>query len=243
MRSFEGKAVLVTGANSGIGEAAVAQLSREGAIVFGLVRRSDALESSKASHPDVRWLLGDVTKPDDARAAMRTILDQVGRLDVLVNNAGIFVYDALEEISEQSVRNHFEINVLGLIFMTQAALPALTASRGSIINISSAAGHKPVPGNSIYGATKAAVESLTTSWALELAPKGIRVNAVSPGPTQSAGFDKMTPRDREEATATLPLGRKASADEVARWIVAVADPSSTWMTGENLRIDGGMSLV
>ncbi|NVB85616.1 MAG: SDR family oxidoreductase [Kofleriaceae bacterium] len=243
MRSFQDKAVLVTGASSGIGEAAVAQLRHAGATVFGLVRRTDALEASKASHPDVRWLLGDVTRPDDCSAAMQVVLDQVGRLDVLVNNAGIFVYGSLENISEQSIRNHFETNVLGLIFMTQAALPALTASRGSIINVSSAAGHKAVPGNSIYGATKAAVESLTTSWALELAPKGIRVNAVSPGPTESAGFAKMTARDREETVAQVPLGRKASADEVAHWIVAIADPGSTWMTGENLRIDGGMSLI
>jgi NAD(P)-dependent dehydrogenase (short-subunit alcohol dehydrogenase family) len=192
MRSFQDKAVLVTGASSGIGEAAVVELARAGATVFGLVRRIDALEAAKAKHPDVRWLLGDVTRPDDCRAVMQSILLQVGRLDVLVNNAGIFVYSALDDISEHSIRNHFEVNVFGLIFMTQAALPALTASRGSIINISSAAGHKAAPGNSIYASTKAAVESLTSSWALELAPRGIRVNAVSPGPTESAGFDKMS---------------------------------------------------
>lgn len=197
----------------------------------------------------VRWLLGDVAKPDDARAAMRSVLDQAGRLDVLINNAGVFEFVPLEASSEALIRSEFEVNVFGLTYMTQAALPALVASKGAILNISSAAGHRPVPGGSVYAASKAAVESLTLSWALELAPKGVRVNGLAPGPTETPGFDKLpipsqaVPQVKAQFTAQVPLGRMASPDEVAHWIVAMADPGVTWMTGEILRIDGGMSLT
>jgi NAD(P)-dependent dehydrogenase (short-subunit alcohol dehydrogenase family) len=249
MKSFEGKSILVTGANSGIGEAAVAQLAAAGAHVFGVARRKEALESAKTKHPKVRWLLADVAKPEQGRAVVKTIVDQVGRLDVLVNNAAVFEIGPVEGSSEQMIRNQFDINVFGAVFMTQAALSALIATKGSIINIGSAAGHKPAPGAAIYAATKAAIESLTRSWALELAPKGIRVNAICPGPTETQVFGKlpipaeMIPQVKAQFVAQVPLGRIATPDEVAKWIAHVADPSVTWMTGEILAIDGGMSLT
>jgi NAD(P)-dependent dehydrogenase (short-subunit alcohol dehydrogenase family) len=248
MQSFQGKVVLVSGASSGIGEAAVAKLAAAGATVFGLARRA-SVEAARARNPKVRWLIGDVGKPGDNAAAVRTVLADAGRLDALVNNAAIFEIGPIEASSEPLIRSQFETNVLGLTFLTQAALPALIESKGSILNLSSAAGHKPVPGAAIYGATKAAVESLTRSWALELAPKGVRVNALCPGPTETPVFGKlpipaeMVPHVKAQFTAQVPLGRMASTDEVAHWIVAMIDPAVTWMTGAILSIDGGMSLT
>jgi NAD(P)-dependent dehydrogenase (short-subunit alcohol dehydrogenase family) len=248
MKSFEGKAVLVTGANSGIGEAAAVAFAQAGAHTFGLARRRDALETARTKHPEIRWLLADVAKPAEVKAAIASAVDEVGRLDALINNAGIFEFAPLEGSSEEMIRRQFDINVFGLTFASQAALPALLASKGSIVNIGSSAGHTAVANGSFYAATKAAVESLTRSWALELAPRGVRVNCIAPGPTETAGFQKMPAPDsgpdlQTRFAAMVPLGRVASSAEIARWIVAIADPSATWVTGAVLPIDGGMSLT
>jgi NAD(P)-dependent dehydrogenase (short-subunit alcohol dehydrogenase family) len=247
--SFAGKVVLVTGANSGIGETAAALFAEAGATVIGTARRKEALEASRARHPKVKWVLVDVTDPVAVKDAVEGVVRTEGRLDVLVNNAATFTFAPLEQSGEAMIRAQFEANVYGTIFVTQAALPALKESKGSILNIGSAAGHKPVPGGSIYGATKAAIESLTRSWALELAPLGIRVNTIAPGPTKTPGFAAIggSPAAQEAVTAAfvgqVPLGRMASTEEVCRWIVQLSDPSVTWITGQIFGVDGGMSLT
>ncbi len=247
--ALEGRVVLVTGANSGIGEAIAKALQQEGATVFGLGRRPDALEAARARHPGIRWLRADVAKSKDVSAAVESIVRETGRLDVVVNNAGMFQFAPLEGSTEEMIRRHFEANVYGTTFVTQAALPALRASRGAIINLSSAAGHKPVPGGSIYASTKAAVESLTRSWALELAPCGHPGQRDRSRPGRPPGFDKSEvpaadlPKVKESFREQVPLGRMGTSEEVARWVVALADPGATWVTGQVLSVDGGMSLT
>lgn len=241
-KAYAGKVVLVTGANAGIGEATAAAFQEAGATVYGMARRKDALEAARARHPQIHWVLADVAQASQVVPAVEAVAREAGRLDVVVNNAAVFFFAPLEQSTEEMVRTQFEVNVFGATFVAQAALPALRASRGSIVNISSAAGHKPAPGGAHYGATKAAIESLTRSWALELAPHGVRVNAVAPGPTETPGFDRLIPPLKEAFAKQAPLGRMGTSAEVAHWVVAIADPSVTWMTGEILAIDGGMSL-
>jgi NAD(P)-dependent dehydrogenase (short-subunit alcohol dehydrogenase family) len=246
MKTFKECVVLISGASSGIGEAAAVAFQAAGAVVYGLASKATTLKAARERHSGIRWLVADVTRPSETELAVKTVLEQAGRLDVLVNNAGIYKFASLESMSDEHVRSLFEVNVFGLISLTRSALPALKVSRGTIVNVSSTAAQKPMSDVpvSTYAATKGAVESLTRAWALELAPSGVRVNAVSPGPTETAGIARLGMPEGmiAQVAKTIPLGRIANSDEVAHWIVALADPSVTWLTGQVLGVDGGVSV-
>jgi NAD(P)-dependent dehydrogenase (short-subunit alcohol dehydrogenase family) len=168
----------------------------------------------------------------------------------LVNNAGAGAILPLADATADRIRDIFSVNVLGPSLLASAALPHLSATRGTIVNVSSTFGHKPVAGLSHYAASKAALEHLTRCWALELAPLGIRVNAVAAGPTESGALTGMMGLSLEQAAAIkeqerarIPLGRRGVPDDLAEWIVRLSSPASEWMTGQVVAVDGGLGLA
>ncbi|MCD0483430.1 SDR family oxidoreductase [Streptacidiphilus sp. ASG 303] len=239
------RVVAVTGAGTGIGRATARAFAAEGAHVFAIGRRSGPLEETAALSDRITPLLADITAEGGPEGIVRAALGTYGRLDVLINNAGIVCSGALGVLTPDMIASQLATNLIAPVLLTQAALPLLETSSGVVVNVSTSVGLRAWPGSSVYAATKTALESLTRSWAVELAPRGIRVVAVAPGAidTPIGEHQGLSPERRaalrEWQLAHTPLGRIGRSEEVARAITHLAAPAASFTTGVVLPVDGG----
>jgi NAD(P)-dependent dehydrogenase (short-subunit alcohol dehydrogenase family) len=250
MGKLAGKVAVITGGSSGIGLATARQFVNEGAHVFITGRRQSELDSAVARIGKcVTAVAGDVTSLADLDRLYETVQREKGRIDVLFANAGISSPRApLGEIREQDFDQIFNINVRALLFTVQKALPLLTDG-GSILLNASIVASKGLATTSVYSASKAAVRSFARTWTMDLKARKIRVNAISPGPTDTpllspAGQSEEQTRQRKAMfAASVPLGRLGLADEIAQAAVFLASDDSSFITGSELFVDGGMAQV
>ena len=247
MSKLENKVAIVTGASKGIGAGIAKALAKHGAAVVVNYASSKAgadavVASITAAGGKAIAVGGDVSKKADAQAIVDAAVSRFGRLDILVNNSGVYEFAPLEEVTEKQFHRIFDINVLGLLLVTQAAVKRMPQG-GSIINIGSAVTRIVPPNSSVYTATKGAVDAITGVLARELGPRKIRVNSINPGiveteGTVSAGF--IGSDFEKDAIAKTPLGRTGRPDDIATIAGFLASDDSAWMTGELLVASGGL---
>jgi NAD(P)-dependent dehydrogenase (short-subunit alcohol dehydrogenase family) len=249
MGKLNGKVALVTGGNSGIGLATAKQFAIEGAYVFISGRReSNLARAVQEIGENVTSIQGDVSEPADLDRLFSQIKREKGHLDIVFANAGVARYGQLGEITEELYDSIFEINVKGVLFTVQKALPLLTDGASIILNASIVAS-KGLPANAIYSASKAAVRSFARTMSTDLKARQIRVNAVSPGPTDTPGFNELVNSSEvgqhriKMISSTIPLGRLGRPEEIAKAVTFLASDESSYITGIELFVDGGMTQV
>ncbi len=249
MGRLDEKIALVTGGNSGIGLATAAEFVREGAYVFITARREPELATAvNEIGGNVTAVQGDVSNLGDLDRLFAQIRREKGRLDIVFANAGIAKYASLGEITEDFYDSIFDVNVKGLVFTVQKALPLLRQGASIILN-ASIVGSKGLASNSVYAATKAAVRSFARTWTTDLKDRRIRVNAVSPGLIDTPGLNHLlasseTGQQRLKTISNaVPLGRLGTPGEIAKAVLFLASDDSSYITGTELFVDGGFAQV
>src|SRR5436189_131643 len=249
MGKLDGKLALVTGGNSGIGLGTSKLFVNEGAYVFITGRRDPELAAAvKEIERNVSGIQGDVSNLGDLDRLFARIKREKGRLDIVFANAGVATYAPFGKITEEHYDSIFDINVKGVLFTVQKALP-LMPEGGSIILNASIVACKGLPANSVYSATKAAVRSFARTWTTDLKDRHIRVNVVSPGATDTEGLRELLGSSEvgeqrlKTINASVPLGRLAKPKEIARAVVFLASDDSSYITGTELFVDGGFAQV
>ncbi len=246
---LDAKVALITGGNSGIGLATAKRFVNEGAYVFITGRRKEELKAAvKGIGRNVTAVQGDVSNLADLDRLFAQIKKEKGKIDIVFANAGVAKYAPLGEITEEFYDSIFDINVKGVLFTVQKALPLLRDGASIILNASIVAS-KGFSSNSVYSATKAAVRSFARTWTTDLKDRRIRVNAVSPGPIDTPGLNELlasseTGNQRKKMISnTVPLGRLGTPDEIAKAVVFLASNDSSYITGTELFVDGGFAQV
>ena len=247
MNRLKGKVAVVTGASKGIGASIAEHLASEGASVVVNYAASKAgadvvVGRIKDNGGQAVAVQADVSRPDDIKRLFAQVKAAYGKLDVLVNNAGIYEFAPLEAITPELFHKQFNLNVLGLLLVTQEAVKLMGPTGGSIINISSIAGPMPLENASVYSATKAAVDAITIALSKELGPKKIRVNSLNPGMVETEGLHAAGVAEgdfRKKLESQTPLGRIARPNDIARVAVFYASDDAGWVTGQTLVLAGG----
>jgi 3-oxoacyl-[acyl-carrier protein] reductase len=248
MAKLTGKVAVVTGASKGIGAAIAQELAKDGASVIvnyaSSAQGADAVVAKiKAAGGKAKAVRADVSKPAEAKQLVDAAVSEFGRIDVLVNNAAVYDFLPLNQITEEHFDRMFDLNVKGLLFATQAAAGAFGEHGGSIINIGSMASQTPPPGSVVYSATKGALDVITKSLAGELGPKKILVNAVLPGPVETEGTQSMPDWDQFKTMLVprTPLGRVGQPRDIATVVSFLASEDSGWITGQIIAAAGGLN--
>jgi len=248
MSKLQGKVAIVTGASKGIGAAIAKAYGGEGAAVVVNYASDKAgaervVAEIEAGQGKAIALQADVSKADDVERLFALAKETYGRIDVVVNNAGVFAFQPLDAVTEAEFHRQFNINVLGSLLVAQQAGKHFNGEGGAIVNVSSVVSESPVANSSIYSATKGAVDTLTRALAIELAPRKIRVNNIAPGGTETEGAHTlgMIGSDFEkQIIADTPLGRLGQPDDIAKVAVFLASDDSAWLTGERISASGGL---
>lgn len=247
MKRLEGKVAVVTGGARGIGAAIAERLASEGAAVA--VNYAKSAKEAEAVAERIRKAGGkakafkaDMSAPADAKELIEAAFRDFGRLDILVNNAGRADFAPLEAVDGGHIEAHFDLNVSGPIFATQAAAARFPMEGGRVINVSSVAARSPFAGAGVYSASKAALNALTRVWAAELGPKGVTVNAVAPGPVETDMMKAVaSPEMVKEWSSRSPLGRIGAPGDVADAVAFLASSDARWITGQVIETAGGIN--
>ena len=243
-RKLEGKVAVITGGSAGIGLATAKRFVEEGAFVFITGRRQAELDAAgKEIGPNATAVRADAANLGDLTRLFDTVKAAKGRIDVLYANAGIYEFTPFGTITEDAYDKMFDINVKGVLFTVQQAVPLMNDG-GSIILTGSVAGSKGFEAATVYGATKAGIRSFARSWTSDLKARNIRVNVLSPGPVQTPGFDVFANDDvRNYMKSIVPLGRIGTAEEIAKAALFLASDDSSYVAGAELFVDGGSAAV